>query len=234
VITLEQIDKELFQSDAVTPVKNFVAAAVMVVDGGRAQHSGIVISYNSDYYLFHYTSEEVELKDVPKGEWYFHKELEFISEEEVLAFYAHCKIIKQHANPKFGAFYAGDYYNKEGKYFSESGLQEFMTCVGFCINVMTGYIENSNYFNYAEWTETTLGNPDQYFENFLRDVKKNNPDIAVDEALFRKHLRRITPLDYTSASYLQSIPISKAEVDKIKPDVQKVLIGKRAPNPLNN
>lgn len=236
MITLEQIDKELFQSDTVKPDKNFVAAAVMVLPNGYAQHSGFVISYNNDYYLFHYTGEKVELEGIPTGQWYFHKKLDFITEDEVLAFYAHCRIIKDKANPKYGFFYAGDYYNKEGKYFSESGIQEYMTCVGFCINVVTGFFENNTYFTYNDWDDTGLKRPNEYFEDFLKKAKEENPDVKIDETLYRRHIRRISPLEYTTSAYLETLPITKSEVDKSKGNVQTILIKRvtPTPNPINN
>jgi len=219
-LSFEEIDKELFKADSIDGASDFVATAVYVNAERGIYHSGLIIVYENTYYLFHYTGSDIEMSDFSKGNFYF-KKLSFISPEEVLAFYAHCLNIQKYANPAYGFFFAGDYYDKEGKYYSESGVAEYMTCVGFCISVITGYIEGDQYYVYEDWNNE--GVPEEFFERFIAEVKEQNPALTIDESLYKKHLRRITPTEYTSGAYLE-IPVRKRNIDEILDIVRNVLL----------
>lgn len=230
--TLEEIDKELIQSDNPNLPESFVAAAVKVDNAGIAHHAGLVISTSGKYYLFHYTGEIVILDIVPNGKWYFHKNLSFITNEEVLAFYAHCKIISTKANPSYGYFYSGSYYTEEGQYFSESGIPEFMTCVGFCINVVLGFIESDEYFVYSDWSEDSVKNAHGVFANHIDYFNWfiSQPNVQgqnIDIQLFKENLRRINPAEYVASAYLEIIPIRKKAIDEIIANVEAVIEHKR-------
>ena len=230
MIKIEEIDMELIEWTSSTPInKDFVAVAVSLSPAGAAKHSGFLISYKGTLYFFHWLGgEEIDLEDTPKYKNVFFKELNFINEQEVLAFLTHCKLIQINAKPVYGFFYAGDYYDTEGKYLSKSGLGEFMTCVGFCINVVKGYIEGHEYFYHEDWNEE--GVPEDFFDEFLIQVRARNHDGNIDETSCKNHMRRITPLDYTAAAYLDGFPIRKANIDKIAHLVRDVLASRVSKN----
>jgi len=222
-ITFEEIDKSLLDTDSHKIDTDFVGVAVYVNEQGDAYHSGLVIAFQGVYNLFHYTGSDVEFNEDTSGQFFF-KKLGFISKEEVSAFYAHCISVQKNANPTYGFFFAGDYYNKEGQYFSQSGLEEYMTCVGFCISVVKGFIEAEDYYVYEDWTEENV--PTRFFQFFIEQLRAQNPGKNIDEQLFRKHLRRINPTEYTSGAYLD-IPIRKKKIDEIVESVRQALFNRR-------
>lgn len=185
-------------------------------------HAGLVISFDEHLYVFHYDATDVILQELSPVKYSFIvKLLPIIRKDEVEAFLAHCKRISKTAKPKYGFFYAGSFYNEEGKYFSELGIEEYMTCVGFCINVVQGFIEE-DYILYREWTEDTKANADSYFERFVEQANAGRDD-KINEELYRKNLRRITPAEYTTSGFYTSLPISKSDVDTIVELVKECL-----------
>jgi hypothetical protein len=240
VYKLDDIDNELIKSDAGGMPENFVAAAVAVDETGKAYHAGFVIGYKAIFYLFHYTGIEVKLESLPIGEWYFHKSLTFISEDEVSAFYNHCKVIEKDANPTYGYFYSGSYY-ENGKYFSENGEAEIMTCVTFCLNVILGFIESDEYLTFSDWDiANQIGayrvyhrwdtpedkNAEEYIAYFISKFSRLMPDVALE--ILKRNLRRIYPVEYLSSAFVEKFPIKKVTVDSIVPLVETSLRIKRA------
>lgn len=222
-ILLEEIDSELLRTDSYEIDSDFVGVAVYIDKDGVAHHSGLVIAYQGNYNLFHYTGSDVEFNDNVTRAFIF-KKLKFVSKEEVSAFYAHCLVIQQNANPTYGYFFTGDYYDKDGKYFSQSGLEEYMTCVGFCISVIKGFIEAEEYFCNEDWTEDNV--PTWFFQFFINQLREQDPNRIIDENLFKKHLRRISPTEYTTGAYLD-IPVRKKQVDEIVESVRQALFNRR-------
>jgi len=80
---------------------------------------------------------------------YFHKTTLTIHPDEVPAFIVYCQQIKQKAKPIYGFFYSGEFYDKEGNYLMNKDLGERMTCVGFCLNVLKGFLEE-DHIDYME------------------------------------------------------------------------------------
>ncbi len=230
--TLEEIEENLLHSESVDLTVPFVAAAVQIDATGRAGHAGFVIhTSNNNYYLFHYTSEEVLMQDIPPCPWFFHKKLDFISNDEVNAFLAHCTFIKQNARPEYGCFYDGSFYDSEGNFFSENDFPEVMTCVGFCLNVIVGFIESDEYLQYNDWTDSnSLRNPEEYFETFINEFEELMnalpTPLPINIPQLRASLRRIRPDEYLAAAYLKNIPIPKSDIDSILGDVNSALVSK--------
>ena len=165
----------------------------------------------------------MSIADVPKAKWYFHKNADLFktTAEESSAFLAHCKIILKEASPELGYFFDGSYY-KDGKYFSKSNIGEYMTCVGFCVRAIDGYLENKEYFAYTDWTEDKQSL--KHFEYFIQKQKLTNPKI--DPAQYKKHLRRIKPSDFSASAFITDLPIRKAETDKLVALVEQVFSSK--------
>jgi hypothetical protein len=223
--TLEEISRNLIQSDneEELPV-NFVAAAVKINNQtGIAYHAGIVIGLRGKYFIFHYTSITVVLGNIPNNGWYFHKGLDFISEEEVESFLVYCKIIKDEANPTYGYFYGGSCYNEDGRFFSSNELPEIMTCVGFCLNVILGFIESDEYLKHDEWDIYTVEYPDEYFVSFIEQFEELLLDTDIDIEILKENLRRITPDEYLASAFIEGIPIAKKQIDKIIPNLRLAL-----------
>ena len=142
--------------------KDYVAIGNLIDNDIESYHSAFIIQYESELFLFHYTGINIEYEAV-NGD-YFHKINEKILPKEIPAFIAYCKTIKKRANPIYGYFYSGEYYDLNGEHFGDKNLGECMTCVGFCLNVLKGFLEK-DYIQYSDWTEDSHNDKD-YLESF--------------------------------------------------------------------
>lgn len=219
--TLQKISKSLLKTDEVNLKNYFVAAAVEINAFGQARHAGIVFHCEEGYFLFHFKGN-IDLEENPVG-WYFHKSINFILPEFCDQFLGHCRKIQKYAKPKLGMFYPGSYY-KDGKYFTENNEAEYMSFVGFCINVIKGFLEADEYFEYKDWNGIDFKR--HYLEDILKDYKAFKPDITEDD--IAAHIRRITPPEFISFAFLEKLPIRRAEVRKIHNVVSEAIRLKRA------
>lgn len=208
--TLKKINKLLLKSDEQDLDEYFVSAACQINEEGEAKHAGIVIHCEEGYYLFHYGGEDVELCNALDDEWYFQKSFDFILPDFCGEFLGHCKKIKENSNPKYGFFYQGSYY-EDGKYYSENGLPEYMTCVGFCINVIKGFIEADEYFQYTDWTNEHIN--EGYINHMVEKMRLINPKINPEH--IKENIRRISPPEFIASAFLDEIPIRRANVNEI-------------------
>jgi hypothetical protein len=228
VIILEEIDKAIIKSDSSELPSNFVAVAVQLTDKGEALHSGLIVSVNGKCKLFHFNvDDEIHLQEIPKGKWYFHKELSIIKPQESQVFLWRCEMIADSANPKFGFFYDGSYYDEKGTLISKSNSGEYTTCVLFCINVILGFIDAESYILFNDWSI------DKISENFFRDFSSRKKLFMSVEELekLRTILLRIPPLDYTATAFKNTLPIGKDDIKEVIESLQKVFVSKVAPTP---
>ena len=145
---------------------------------------------------------------------YFHKRTETIHKEEIPAFIAYCNSIKKNANPIYGYFYSGEYYDNKGIHFSEKSIGERMTCVGFCMNVLKGFLEN-DYLKYTDWDSSSHST-----DYLLKYAEKYNLDVA---SIQESH-RRISPIEILTSGFFHNIPISKIEIDSKLTEVKEYLL----------
>lgn len=211
MITLKHIDKELLICDGKMPTKHFVGVGVEINALGITRHVGLVFFCDDGYFLFHFNGSDVEIEEEPLG-WYF-KKLDFINSEFCNQFFGHCKKIKDIAKPVNGYFYPGSYYSSDGVYCTNLGLPEYMSCVGFCINVVKGFIEADEYFHYQDWTNLNGEFDKKYISDFIEKYKKIRPDM--NEELISNNIRRITPPEYLASAYLEELPIRRNAVRNI-------------------
>ncbi len=200
------IVQSLKESDIVS---DFVAFGNLLL-GTESFHSAFVIQYQNKLYEFHYTGAEIEYVELRND--YFHKITNTILPDEVPSFIAMCKNILKNANPSYGYFYSGESYTKDGVHLSNIDLGERMTCVGFCLNVMAGFLEE-DYINYEEWSSDTHEDP----EYLTRFCEKHNLDITKIKSAHR----RITPRECLISGYFDSLPITKTEIDSKKVEIEE-------------
>ncbi|PRD56749.1 hypothetical protein [Sphingobacterium gobiense] len=200
----------------------FVAAAIRF-DNGDATHAGIAICIEGKLYIFHYAGAEIILEELDEDKWYIENKLTFIKPKEVDAFFVYCENIQAEANPSYGFNYNGAYFLENGNYFSEVEDFQFMTCVGFCLAVITGAIEGHKYLMHEEW-DMADHEKDAYFLEHIESLL-DSVEIHVRNRI-KSNLRRIYPIDYFSASFVEVVPISKKAVDDIKQDVIDSIIDK--------
>lgn len=218
--TKEQIKNNLNLTKNFTSTGNFVALSVTINDLGQAHHSGIIIKYNNIAYYFHYDKSNVLLKevDLKKADGVFHKKLEIIDEQLIASFLSHCRIIEKTASPQYGYFYGGSYF-ENGIYHSNSKTPQLMTCVGFCINVITGFIEEKNYIEFADW-QPVSDDAEKWFNDFVIELEKKYPNVDILQ--LKKEFRRIKPSELISSGYFNNLPIRKIQTDQVKPVIEQV------------
>ncbi len=200
------IVQSLKESDIVS---DFVAFGNLLYET-ESYHCAFVIQYENKLYEFHYTGEEIEYSELKND--YFHKVTNTILPDEVPSFIAMCKNILKNANPRYGYFYSGESYNKEGVHLSNVDLGERMTCVGFCLNVMTGFLEE-DYINYKDWSSDSHSDP-EYLINFCK-----NHNLDIDK--IKSSHRRITPRECLISGYFDELPISKEEIDSKQKEIEE-------------
>jgi hypothetical protein len=223
VISYKYIDENIISCEADDLPENIIGAAI-VTNPDDSQHAAIFIRYNGESKLFHFTGRSVMIEDFfNPDEIYFHKNLAVIDPLLLPAFLAHCELVLEKAEPKFGYFYEGALYDHNGDFISPSSMPEYMTCVGFCLNVIKGFLSDQDYFNYSDWDINTLD--ETYAEKFLEKVQLENPGIAIND--FKVNLRRILPIEYLCGAFSTTLPVEKAFTDGIRQDVERAYESKR-------
>lgn len=222
---LETISLELIKSDTELP-ENIIAVAVNVDQDGIAYHSGLLVGVSGEYFIFHYpgNTPNYEMIEYPfTGNWYYHKNLDILPQNLSLSFKQLCETILLNAQPKYGFVYGGSFYNENGVYISPDNLDEVTTCVGFCINVITGFLWNNEYIQYEDWSEDD--NESELYTRWRAWFERKYTDN--ETRAYRPHIRRITPAELTSSAFFKELPIRKKEIDTIVNQVIQVLADKR-------
>lgn len=165
-----------------------------------------------------------QLRKFQTDSYSFIKKINGISEKLVWAFFNHCRVIAKEANPKYGVFYDGSYYDIHGKFSSPNNMPEIMTCVGFCSNVIVGFLDSEEYIVTSDWVSKNNAKVDAYFEEFITEFIVSNP--KVDIALIRANLRRIKPSQYLASAYVEEIPVKKIDIDGFIEVLEDVLLSK--------
>lgn len=226
------IQQELISINANDIPNNIIAAATFINDTGMAEHAGIFVKYNNTPLLLHWFGKDILFEKVDpsidsRHGWYFHKKFVFSLPRTISSFIVHCNEIKEESNPQYGYFYPGSYYDSNGKYYNddeENRHPEYMTCVGFCLNVIKGFIEQEDYIQYRDWTAANSLD-DEYLANTIKIIRAYHPDISVEE--ISENARRIKPVEYLAAAFSENIPVTKKYTDSIIEEVQQILSTKR-------
>lgn len=226
-MTYNRIKSEIIKTDKSLLPANFVAAAVHVNENGEADHSGIVICQGQDCKLFHFNGKDVKLvnsgeAEWPNRNWYYHKVISKISEHEIKAFTGFCRNISAKATPRYGFFYDGlGFYDPSGTFMPDSSLKgEFMTCVGFCLNVIHSFIAEGLFLDSTTWPVSEVTEQDK-FEDFIEMLRKKN--IPFDTAIVKLGFKRITPSEYLSCAFLEELPITYELLEPINEHVEYAL-----------
>lgn len=183
--------------------ENFVAIGTYTNENKIASHSVIVVKFNGFIQHIHYTGEAI-LFDNIYNEDCFHKITDTINPALIPSFIVMCKNVMNKANPRYGFFYSGEYYDQNGQHFSKKPISERMTCSGFCLNILKGYLEE-DYLSYEEWSTPTYPS-EHYIDWYANRYNLNIEDINESH-------RRISPLEILSSAYFKNLPIKKKQVD---------------------
>lgn len=230
MIGIDRIDKNLIVANAEELPDNGVSVAVQINDEGTVYHSGLVIGIDGEYKLFHYTGRQVEfISDFDLTEPIYCKRIEFIEDYQAINFLALCEILEQDTEPKYGLLFDGSFF-QNGVYYTDSGLPFITTCVGFCLMTIKSFLINTDFIDIDDWDEESaegfrLGYIDIY-EHTIRQIEREKPELVGE--ITKKFVKRITPSEYASAGFYSELPISKASIDEILPNVEHVLRNKIA------
>lgn len=195
------------------PNSDFVAIGNLLV-GTESRHSAFVIQFQNELLEFHYTGSAIEFNCLQND--YFHVVTSTIPDYEVPSFVAMCKNVLKRANPKYGFFYSGESYHPDGSHLSNVDLGERMTCAGFCLNVLKGFLEE-DYLAYSDWNHTNhVTHPTN--SNYLQEFcARHNLDISK----MREMQRRIEPRECLVSCLFDALPIRKADIDSKMPEAQR-------------
>ncbi len=182
--------------------KNSAFVALGYYVSNDIPHAGLVIKYNDINRQFHYTGSTIEFEGLYLD--FFHKITETINISEVPAFIAHCNNIKKRANIRYGFFYSGDYFDSVGNHFGNSDLGQTMTCVGFCLSTLKGFLED-DYILFTDWDFDEDFRPG-YLEAFCKKY-------SVDLEKVKSSCRRITPGQFLASGFFQDTPIRKSQIE---------------------
>lgn len=193
--------------------ENFVAIGTYIDENKTPYHAVIVVKFDTVIEHIHYTGKEI-LFDNIYDETCFHKITDTIPTALIPSFIVMCNNVMKKANPSYGYFYSGEYYDQNGNHFSEKAIKERMTCSGFCLNLLKGYLEE-DYLYYQEWEKSSYPS-----ENYLKNYAKRN-GLEIDD-ISESH-RRISPLEMLCSAYFKNLPIRKFQIDSKKDETQEYL-----------
>lgn len=202
---------------------SFVSIAVSIGHESKTpKHAAILIRHNNINYLHHFPGANKKPEVIEQFEesgWFIYKIIDRFKpndSSEIESFLHYCKKICEKSNITYSFIADGSTYDADGTYISKSGLPEFGTCVGFCINTLANTIID---------LEGTVINLDDWDDNEVLDVNewgmkaadKNHPDL--DWNLYDAFTKRITPLEYLCISYFDNFPINRKDINEIKATV---------------
>lgn len=195
--------------------KNSAFVAIGYYVSNDCPHAGMIIKFEDFHYQFHYTGSNIEFAGLHLD--FIHKITYTINSSDVPAFIAHCKSIAKHANPKYGYFYSGDYFDSDGNHFGDVDLGQRMTCVGFCLSTLKGFLEE-DYILSSDWDY----DPD-FKPGFLEYFCFKN-SLNIDQ--IKKSFKRITPGQFLASGFFKEIPIGKAQIDEKYFEIKDIMTRK--------
>jgi len=225
-VTTKEIEESIIRTERQGTPATFVGAAVELDKDGDAVHSGIVIFNGNECKLFHFTGRDVRLvestdSDWRNRNWYYHKVIDRIDEEEIEAFLSFCRNISKKATPRYAFYYDGHAkYTPTGDYIYTSVKGQYMTCVGFCLNVLHGFIDDGQYLDPSTWPVTDETEQENY-EDFLETLRKH--DVEFDNNVIKVGFKRISPSEFLSSAFLDMKPIVYDDIKPLTDQVELVL-----------
>jgi hypothetical protein len=195
--------------------KNVAYIALGYYVNENCPHAGLIIKSGDYHFQFHYTSVKIEFSELELD--FYHKITGTIDSSEVPAFIAHCNNIKKRANPTYGFFYSGDYFDAEGNHFGDINLGQRMTCVGFCMSTLKGFLENDYIVN-SDWEFDPDFKPG-YLEYFC-----SQNSIEIEK--IKNSFKRITPGQFLTSGFFDETPIKKSQIDEKYIELKKELINR--------
>lgn len=236
-IKLLNIDEDLIKLEDCDFSKDFVSISSEIDENGVCAHSGLIICFQEQVFYYHYTGKSVLLNDITSElnnhSSLFIKKIEIIFEDDVVTFLGHCeKLQKKGVKPNYGFIFNDSYYDSNTKEsFLVNAQHDITTCVGFCIKVIRGFLfNNKEYIKIDDWRNIDMStlNPNlvNYINHYLQKYANEN-GIQVQELFDKGELKRITPSELLTSGFFKDLPIRKASIDSVKPEIEEFLFKKK-------
>lgn len=237
-IKLLNIDEDLKKLEDCDFSKDFVSISSEIDENGVCVHSGLIICFQEQVFYYHYTGKSVLLNEITSElsnhSCLFVKKLEIIFEDDVVTFLGHCeKLQKIGVKPNYGFIFNDSYYDSNTKEsFLVNAKHDITTCVGFCIKVIRGFLfNNKEYIKIDDWGNIDMStlNPNlvNYINHYLQKYATEN-GIQVKELFDKGELKRITPSELFTSGFFRDLPIRKASIESVKPEIEEFLVKKKA------
>lgn len=187
------------------------------------RHSGILICVNGDMNFFHWDQKNIVLEKLEgyKGAGnIYHRKLNFLPTSSPILFAMLARFRKIALNTRLAYSMIAESdakYNERGIFESATGLPELSSCVGFCINVLRGFLVKTRVFiDIEDWSLM----PIEGHENTLRwmqEAKELYPNLS--EEIYRRNHRRIKVHDLALAAYAKpgELPVRKKFIEDRQP-----------------
>lgn len=189
---------------------------------GSACHGALLINYEGSIAVFHYTGTNLLHEDLSSFGQSFHKVSDTVAEDDVPAFLAMCRKVLEKDDPTYGFFTGASFYDYNGNFHDTAGSGYRMTCVGFCLAVLQGFLER-DYLEYTTWPTVTSDPFNRTEEDYLEwYCAQHNLDINTITSL----PKRIAPLEYLISGFYIDLPISKSTLDAQKSSIQSYMYTK--------
>lgn len=209
---MAKVEQHIYRSlQEVGSTSDFVALGA-ITDSTDVHHAGLVIHYEGKLYAFHYDGQ-IAYKRLTAD--YFHKITDAIDPNDVPAFIARCEVIQESRNIKFGHFYSGEAYDNYGYLDAKSDVGERMTCVGFCLAVLKGFL-GEDYLAFKDW-DSTSDKDSTYLDSFCKRHE-------IDPDSIKSAHRRIVPVELLTSGFFSSLPINKKDIESKKIEVEAYLL----------
>jgi hypothetical protein len=226
-IELNSVGEKLSKLNSCETNEDFIAICITLNEEGIGRHSGIIICYEEELVFFHFDGnvklEILQIDEIPNN--YYIKKTSIFEDDKILGFKAYCEILSLEVSPNYGFIFTNSFYNTDGKYYCENNLPDITTCVGFCINVIRGFLYNNDkYINIEDWDDSSLEEFTQDFEVIEAQLSYiEGIDISRLEEIKNSFFKRIKPSELTSSAFFKEVPIRKVDIDFVNPTVQNLL-----------
>ena len=225
MVDLETVQDKLIRLTNCDLSKDFIAIAIQLNDN-NIDHCGIIICYEETITFFHFDGTvKIETLDTPPTN-IFLKEIETVVEENINGFKAYCEILADEVHPQYGFVFDNSFYSIDGNLYLNNGKVDIVTCVGFCIKVIRGYlINNPEYLALDDWDISSLDDfmtsYSDYIYRQISNIQRDFPDQYND--IISKNYKRVTPFELTCSAFFFNLPIRKTSIDQIHPTVENIL-----------
>jgi len=225
---LNQIPTDLKKLCEYDRTKDYIGISITMNSQGIGYHSGIIICSDEIIYHFHFTGQMIyeEFGPVVPNNIYI-KELKILNTALVTTYKAIAEIIYEDAVIDYGIVFDKSFFKPDGSYYATNGIPNVVTCVGFCIKVISAFLYNQEeYLNVDDWDTTSL----ESIENDLPGLVEYTIDYlnqvvpGLSDELLQTLVKRIRPSELTSSAFYNSLPVAKGNIDTIRPAIENYLL----------